>query len=104
CLGVPADLGRPLMVTDGGWRRKLRTFRYDPRSNGTDSEKEWRMNRVGPGLTACVMLAVSCSLAAAQLPALRFELMAQVQDRPVLVAHDGVSPSRIYIVEQAGRV
>src|SRR5687767_3222049 len=62
------------------------------------------MRRATPGLITWVVLAAALPCPAAELPPLRFELVTQVQDRPVLVAHDGVNRSRIYIVEQAGRI
>jgi glucose/arabinose dehydrogenase len=51
----------------------------------------------------CVMMGMALCCAA-EIPPLRFELVAQVQDRPVLVTNDGVNRARFHIVEQAGRV
>jgi glucose/arabinose dehydrogenase len=62
------------------------------------------MKQMGLWVLACALLTAACLCRAGELPALRFELVAQVQERPVLVVHDGVNRSRNYVVEQPGRV
>ncbi|MDB5323285.1 MAG: hypothetical protein JWN40_4916 [Phycisphaerales bacterium] len=53
------------------------------------------------GLVAVCVLGVR-AYAVEAMPAVRFELVATVEDRPLFVTHDG--RGRVFIVEQAGRV
>src|SRR5258706_3170605 len=59
---------------------------------------------VGLAVAVCVVggRALAVEAAAEAMPAVRFELVASVEDRPLLVTHDG--RGRLFIVEQAGRV
>lgn len=51
---------------------------------------------------AAVAMLGGCVHAADELPMVRFELVGKVEERPVLVTHDGLG--RTFVVEQAGRI
>ena len=50
----------------------------------------------------CGMVIGAQLAGAAEMPAVRFELVAKVEERPVFLTHD--SKGRLFILEQPGRV